>query len=104
MAQIEFEYAESNGWAIYDSQYIDAENAQNIHVAEGKIVVKNHKKTFFINSKEETICKEKLKSIKEGRQNRFCSTDPSKIRSELENLQNQGYEVCGVCVSRFYAD
>lgn len=102
MAQIEFEYNESNGWAIVDSQYIDAENAQNIHVAEGEIVVVNQKQKFYLNSKEKTICGEKL--VKGEKEYLFYSTNPSKIRSALANLQNNKNEVCGICVSHFYAD
>lgn len=34
----------------------------------------------------------------------FRSTSASEIRSKLADFQNQGYEICGLCVSRFYAD
>ena len=31
------EHEGCNGWAIYESQYIDSDNAKNMHVVEGKI-------------------------------------------------------------------
>ena len=103
MAQIQFEHEGSNGWAIYTSKNIDADNAQNIHVAEGEIKTVNGERTFTLNKSRETICGEKLISLPKGRRI-LVSADASKIRSQLANLQNEGNEVCGVCVSHFYAD
>ena len=104
MAQIQFEHEGSNGWAIYPSKDIDAENAQNIHVAECEIKTVNGARKFTLHKSQETICGEKLISHQEGRKNILFSADASEIRSELANLQNGGNEVCGVCVSHFYAD
>ena len=103
MAQIPFEHEECDCWAIYESQYIDSNNAKNMHVVEGKISYQGGQKCFTPNSMLQTVCKkQKLKAGK--KQNSFCSTDASRIRSKLAEFQNQGYEVCGTCVSHFYAD
>ena len=104
MAQIQFEHAGSNGWAIYPSKDIDADNAQNIHVAECEIKTVNGERKFTLNKSQETICGEKLISLQKERRNILVSADASEIRSKLANLQNGGNEVCGVCVSHFYAD
>ena len=37
MAGIPFGHEGCNGWAIYESQYIDADNGKNMHVVAGKI-------------------------------------------------------------------
>ena len=104
MAQFQFEHEGSNGWAIYPSKDIDADNAQNIHVAECEIKTVNGERTFTLHKSQETICGEKLISLQKGRRDILVSADASKIRSLLANLQNGGNEVCGVCVSHFYAD
>ena len=103
MAQIPFEHKGCNGWAIYESQYIDSDNARNMHVVEGTITSEGGNVYFTPNAMLQTVCnRQKLKGGK--KQNSFCSTDASKIRSKLAEFQNQGYEVCGTCVSHFYAD
>ena len=38
MAKITFEHKGCDGWAIYDSKYIDAKDARNMHVVEGNVV------------------------------------------------------------------
>ncbi len=103
MTNIPFDHEGCNAWAIYESQYIDAENAHNMHIVEGTIDLDEAgKRQFRPNSGKDTICSLKLKNGK--RQYLFCSNDPSEIRSKVANLQNGGHEVCGTCVSRFYAD
>ena len=102
MGQITFEHSGCNGWAIYDSTDIDADNAKNIHVAEVFVTKYLGQKTFRPNSALKTICGKKLK-----RQNLrciLCSDNPAEIRSKLADLQNNGKEVCGTCASHFYAD
>ena len=104
MGKITFKHTDCNGWAIYDSQYIDAEEAKNIHVVECKITVdENGKKTFVPNRQLETVCQVKLKKYISRKCIDF-STEPSEIRLKLTKLQNEGKEVCGTCVSHFYAD
>ena len=103
MKKIPFEHPGCNGWAIYEKKFIDAECPKNIHVAEGKFWIDDKgKKKFRPISSLKTICNEKL--IDKNRIQIFCSDAPSEIRSELAELQNTGKEVCGVCVSHFYAD
>ena len=103
MKKIPFEHPGCNGWAIYEKKFIDAECPKNIHVAEGKVRTdENGNKTFTVNSQKRTVCKEKL--IDKNREYIFCSCNSSNIRSKLAELQNSGYEVCGVCVSHFYED
>ena len=102
MAEILFEHDGCDGWAIYDSQYIDAKDARNIHVVEGNVTNEAGEIHFRPNTGLATVCGKNLK--RQGRAYTFCSKDPSEIRSKLAEFQNQGYEVCGTCVSRFYAD
>ena len=105
MADIPFEHAGCNGWAIYDSTNIVAENSKNMHVAEVTIKRDNDGKvSVYLNDDEETICKNKLISKAKGRQYRYFSQSASDIRSKMAELQNGGHEVCGTCVSHFYAD
>lgn len=103
MADIPFDYEGSNGWAVYESQYIDADNGKNMHVVEGKITYRDGKKFFTPNSELKTACsKQNLK--KGNRKYSFASTSASEIRSALADFQNQGYEICGLCVSHFHLD
>ena len=105
MADIPFEHAGCNGWAIYDSTNIVAENSKNMHVAEVTIKRDNDGKvSVYLNDDEETICKNKLISKAKGRQYSYFSQSASDIRSKMAELQNGGHEVCGTCVSHFYAD
>lgn len=105
MADIPFDHAGCNGWAIYDSTNIVAENSKNMHVAEVTIKRDNDGKvSAYLNDADETICGEKLISVDDGRQNYYCSKSASDIRSKMAELQNAGHEVCGTCVSHFYAD
>ena len=103
MAEIPFDYEGSNGWAIYESQYIDADDGKNMHVVEGKITYHDGKKLFAPNSELKTACgKQNLKNG--NRKYFFASTSASEIRSTLADSQNEGYEVCGTCVSHFHVD
>lgn len=102
MAQIPFEHEGCDGWAIYDSQYIDAKDARNMHVVEGNVINKAEGIHFRPNADLATICGKNLK--RQERVYTFCSKDPSAIRVMLADLQNKGNEVCGTCASRFYAD
>ncbi len=103
MGKITFEHAGCNGWAIYDRRYIEADEAHNIHVAECKITTNQNGQERICPNKE-TICGERLKDSSSGRSNIYHSKDATKIRLKLAELQNEGIEVCGTCVSHFYAD
>lgn len=103
MSEISFKHEKCNGWGIYNSEYIDAEDARNIHVAEG--IVEDdlpQDRKFYVNLKHETICGRKL--VDKDRRVGGFSKCASEIRSKLAKLQNDGNEVCGTCVSHFYAD
>lgn len=102
MAQIPFDHDGCNAWAIYTSQSIYAEDAKNMHVAEGILRSEGGEALFRPNSKNKTICGANLKKI--GRELVYCSVDSAKIRLKLTELQNRGKEVCGVCASRFFVD
>ena len=105
MAQIPFKHPECNGWAIYDSTNIAAKNSNNMHIAEVRIEEKDKGSvSVYLNDDDETICGEKLISVDEGRHNSYWSKSASDIRSKVTELQNSGHEVCGTCVSHFYAD
>mgnify|MGYP002523092390 CR=1 FL=1 len=71
MADIPFDHAGCNGWAIYESQYIDSDNAKNMHVVEGKITYHDGKERFTPNSALKTVCK-KQKLKKDKRQYSFA--------------------------------
>lgn len=105
MADIPFEHAGCNAWAIYNSTNIAAENSKNMHIAEVTIKRDNDGKVSVrLNDDEETICKNKLIGKAEGRRYSYFSQSASDIRSKVTELQKSGREVCGTCVSRFYAD
>ena len=102
MTQIPFEHAGCDGWGVYESQYIAAEDAKNIHVAEGKFTVNSEgNRVFQVNRAARTICKEHLRPVKRALRHIHSVAE---IRSMLAQLQNQCNEVCGTCVSHFYAD
>lgn len=99
MAQIQFIHVGCNGWAILDKTGIDATNARNIHVVEVKIEAGG---SAVMNDASKTVCGKKTKSG--SLSTILLTTDASKIRSKLAELQNAGREVCGVCASHFYED
>ena len=105
MADIPFEHAGCNGWAIYDSTNIVAENSKNMHIAEVTIKRDNDGKvSVYLNDDEETICKNKLISKAKGRRYSYFSQSASDIRFKVAELQNDGHEICGTCVSHFHVD
>lgn len=100
MSRIPFKHPDCNGWAIYNKQDINVEDAKNMHVAEVKFNETNTK--LVPNSAHDTVCGLKLKTS--GIRNVFNSKNDSLLRSELVKQQNGGKEVCGTCVAHFYAD
>ena len=105
MADIPFDHAGCNGWAVYSSKNIAAGNSKNMHIAEVRIEEKDKGSvSVYLNDDDETICGETLISISEGRQNCYCSKSASQIRNKVTELQNNGNEVCGICVSHFHVD
>ena len=102
MAQIPFDHKGCDGWAIFNSKCIDAKGSRNMHVVEGNVINQAGSVIFLPNAEWTTISGKNLK--RQGVAYTFCSKDPSEIRVMLANLQNKGNEVCGTCVSRFYAD
>lgn len=99
MGKIPFKHPNCNGWAIYKPQDIDVENAKNHHIADGIVNVDD---SFRPNAARETVCGQKL--MPTGTHNVFHTKDPAELRSKLSESQNNGKEVCGICVSHFYAD
>ena len=102
MAKGEFIHPGCDTWGIYESKCIDANDAKNIHVADGNTRFVNGSPTFVLNNKRETVCKQEIKA--NAGQSIYSSMSASTIRSHLAQLQNDGKEVCGTCVSHFYAD
>ncbi len=102
MAQIQFKDRQCNAWAIYNSTNIDAEEPKNVHIAEVRIEKQdNGGEVVYLNKNKETICGLKLVSRPTYL---YLSKSASDIRSKMAELQNGGHEVCGTCVSHFYAD
>lgn len=101
--QIQFEHEECNAWGVFTRQSIDAASAKNMHIAEIKIQAnKTGRKTYTLNGDHETVCGESIND--KEMQLKTYSENASDFRSKLAQLQNDGNEVCGVCVSHFYAD
>ena len=99
MRKVPVKHSGCDAWAIYEKQFIDADNAKNMHIVEGNITLDDR---FSPNTKHETLCGRRLKgSI---RRVLFHSKVPSEMRSRCATLQNNENEVCGRCVSHFYAD
>jgi hypothetical protein len=103
MGQIKFEHEECNAWGVFTRQSIDAASAKNMHIAEIKIQAdKTGRKTYTLNGDHKTVCGESIND--KEKQLKTYSENASDFRSKLAQLQNDGNEVCGVCVSHFYAD
>ena len=93
-----------NGWAIYDKQYIDSEQPQNIHVVEAYVVRQpDGTSSSRPNSGLKTQCGNR-KLIKSKRTCIMASTSHVDVRNKIAELQNSGREVCGQCAATFYAD
>ena len=103
MGQISFEDEECNAWGLFDKTAIVADNSNNLHVAEVAISVdQNGKKTYKLNRYRKTVCGKAMKSPQNPIP--FYSDSDSAVRLKLARLQNEGTEVCGICVAHFHLD
>lgn len=103
MSQIPNDLPNCNGWAVIDGQYVDAENAKNVHVAE--CIISHNQNggiSWSCNHDRKTICGEQLGSSRITPIG--ISEDDATIRTKLALLEEKGIEVCGTCTSHFYAD
>ena len=101
---IDCEHSGCNGWALYESQYIEGDAPHNIHVAEVRIVAnKNGGVDVTPNGERITSCG-KRHLVAERRCNCFYSNSEKAIRNKIVELQNSGREVCGMCAGHFYSD
>lgn len=98
-----FEHPDSNGWALYEPEYIESDSERNIHVVEARVKTDGNGNTSArpIPTRK-TMCGP-LRLIAGGRMCLIASTSANEIRTEICRLQNEGHEVCGQCVARFYA-
>ena len=96
-----------DGYVIVDSQQMDCCESNNCHVLPATIVVNDDNTRGWEISCRQTICKEnvhktgKLYCIS-GR--KYLASEVDKLRRDLAEMQNGTYEICGVCVSHYYAD
>lgn len=101
---LKFSHRNCNGWAIYDSEFIDGDEPQNIHVVETQIIEKEDGTAVSKpNSALETQCGCRH-LVNRQRTYIFASKSENDLRDKLTELQNQGKRVCGQCVATFYAD
>ncbi len=102
MGQIQFEHKGCNAWGLFDKTAIVADNSNNLHIAEIRIVEKLGEKSYRLNRSNKAVCGEEIKEHQNQKIPYF--DDVSKLRLRLATLQNEGKEVCGRCVAHFYAD
>ena len=93
-----------NGWVVVSPDVIVSDSANNYHVVEVEIKREDGKIVeTFRNAKNETMCHGRF--VKNGSHpNIVRAEDAATMRLELAKLQNEGKEICGQCVARFYAD
>ena len=93
-------------YAFYKSQYIDAEDAKNIHIFEGHYNPMDGK---FRRIGEDSCCG-KCHPIPCGAKFDKVATGDTdiEIRKEARRIakeyEDNGITVCGQCVARFYSD
>lgn len=93
-------------YAFFTSQYIDAEDAKNIHIFEGHY--NRDKKTFQLTKKDS--CCGNCRLIPQGAKFEEIATGntDAEIRKEARRIakeyEDRGITVCGQCVARFYSD
>lgn len=93
-----------NGWAAYESQFIEGSGPCNVHVVEVLLEKDTDGKIWATPTVGlGTVCGER-KLISGKRTYLFATTNLDEMRCELARLQNSGKEICGQCVSCFYAD
>lgn len=92
-------------YAFCKSQYIDAENAKNIHIFEGHY--NREANTFQLT--EKYSCCGKCRTISSGTRFKVAKGDnDTEIRKDVRKIakdyEDSGVTVCGQCVARFYSD
>lgn len=96
--------SECNGWAAYESQFIEGQSPSNVHVIEVLLKKDEDGKVWATPTASLiTLCGNR-KLISGKRTYLFATTSPDEMRRELARLQNSGKEICGQCVACFYAD
>ena len=102
-------FKNKQGYIVVASKCVDCDNAANGHVIDVFIDQDANGKRIWRRALNSTICQEKLKRDKIKSENvllekPYLRTESRDFRIELAKLQNDGNEICGVCVSHFYAD
>ena len=93
-------------YAFYMSQYIDADDAKNIHIFEGHY---NRENNTFQRTEKYSCCG-KCRPISQGaRFDKVATGDTdAEIRKEARRIakeyEDHGITVCGQCVAKFYSD
>lgn len=100
-------FKDEPGYLVVDAKCVDCDDAKNAHVIKVRIDQDEDGHRQFQRDSKSTICGEPLSSgkIGDGRVTKtYLKSESKDLRSKLAELQNTGYEICGVCVSHFYAD
>ena len=96
------------GYIVVASNCVDCDNAVNGHVIDILVDQDVNGKRYWSRMSQSTICQEKLKADKiQGKDiltEPYLRTESRDFRNALAELQNGDNEICGVCVSHFYAD
>ena len=92
-------------YAFCESQYIDAEDAKNVHIFEGHY---NRVENTFSRSDDFSCCGNciPVSGVKYGDVAAERSTEETrkKAREIAKNYEDRGTTVCGRCVARLYSD
>ena len=95
------------GYLVVEAKCVDCDDAKNAHVIKVRIDQDEEGHRQFQRDSKSTICGESLLpgKIGDGRvTNTYLESESRDLRSKLAELQNSRHEICGVCVSHFYAD
>ena len=91
-------------YAFYKPQYIDAEDAKNIHIFEGHY--NREDKTFLCAKKSCCGNCGRVSDAKWSEVAAECSDEETRktARAIAKNYEDRGITVCGQCVARLYSD
>ena len=92
-------------YAFYEPQYIDAEDAKNVHIFEGHY---NRDKNTFSRSGKFSCCGNcsLVSNAKWSKVAAEYSDEETRktARAIAKNYEDRGITVCGQCVARLYSD
>ena len=106
MGRVKVDHVDCGGWAVLAPEYM-GETAKNYHILEVKSIYTDDEGKVLCEryNPSNAICKRQANSDWKYTE-AFPRTieGETAIRAYLAKEQSGGKEICGTCVSRFYAD